>query len=70
MELPFKETECTEGQSCSGAKGKIGVWMGTHHGKIAFTQLVAGIEVRDSLRNINFIVARKKILYKAKHWMQ
>lgn len=28
MELPYKETDCTGGQSCSGAKGRIGVWIG------------------------------------------
>lgn len=25
MEVPCKQTECTEGPSCSGAKGRIGV---------------------------------------------
>lgn len=70
MELPYKETDCTGGQSCSGAKGRIGVWIGWHHATIAFTPLIADTEGGNSLGNINFIVARKKIVYEARHWMQ
>lgn len=67
MELPCKETDYSGGQSCSGAKGRIGVWIGRHHATVAFTPLIADTEEGNSLRNINFIVARKKIVYKARH---
>lgn len=70
MEWPCKETKYTEGQSCSGAEGRIEVWTGRHHTTVDFTQLVADVEGGNSRRSINFIVARLKTVCKAGHWMQ